>query len=62
MDLIVKEAIQIEFLPYNINRDGGFCLSKSGEPLIGTLKFFGTQPMSTAASITSQRDSVASYC
>jgi hypothetical protein len=29
MDCIVKEAIEIELHPYNINREGGFCLSKS---------------------------------
>jgi hypothetical protein len=33
--------IEIELHPYNINIDGGFCLSKSWKPLIGTLKAFG---------------------
>jgi hypothetical protein len=28
MDRIVKEAIEIELHPYNINREVGFCLSK----------------------------------
>jgi hypothetical protein len=30
--------------PYNINREGGFCLSKSWKPLIGSLKFSGHEP------------------
>jgi hypothetical protein len=42
MDRIVKEAIEIELYPYNINREGGVCLSKSWKPLIGLLKTFGT--------------------
>jgi hypothetical protein len=29
MDCIVREAIQIELHPYNINKEGGFCLSKT---------------------------------
>jgi hypothetical protein len=41
MDRIVKEAIEIELHPYNIKREGGFCLSKSLKPLIGSLKFSG---------------------
>jgi hypothetical protein len=30
MDHIVREAIEIELHPNNMNRDVGFCLSKSG--------------------------------
>jgi hypothetical protein len=42
MNRIVREAIEIEFNPYNINREGGFCLSKYWKPLIGPLNIFGT--------------------
>jgi hypothetical protein len=42
VDHIVREAIEIKPHPYNINREGGFCLSKSWKPLIGSLKTFGT--------------------
>jgi hypothetical protein len=44
MDHIVREAIEIELHSYNINREGGFCLSKSWKPLIGSLKFSGQYP------------------
>jgi hypothetical protein len=42
MDHAVPEANEIESHPYNINREGGFCLSKSWKPLNGSLKTFGT--------------------
>jgi hypothetical protein len=42
MDRIVREAIEVELRPYNINRECGFSLSKSLKPLIGSLKIFGT--------------------
>jgi hypothetical protein len=42
MDRIVMEATEVELHPYNINREGGFCLSKSWKPLIGPLNTFGT--------------------
>jgi hypothetical protein len=41
MDRIVREATEIELHPYNINREGGFCLSKPWKPLIGSLKLSG---------------------
>jgi hypothetical protein len=41
---IAEEAIEIELHPYNINREGGFCLSKSWKSLIGFLKFSGHNP------------------
>jgi hypothetical protein len=44
MDRIVKEAIEIELHPYNINREGGFCHSKSWRPHIGSLKLLGHDP------------------
>jgi hypothetical protein len=44
MDRNVGEAIKIELHPYNINREGGFCLSKSWKPLIGSLKLSGHNP------------------
>jgi hypothetical protein len=44
MDRIVREAIEIELHPYNINGEDGFCLSKSWRPLIGSLKFSGHDP------------------
>jgi hypothetical protein len=44
MDRIVREAIEIELHPYNINREGDFCLSKSWKPLSGSLKPSGHDP------------------
>jgi hypothetical protein len=44
MDRIVREAIEIELHPYNINRGGGFCLKKSWKPIIGSLKLSGHDP------------------
>jgi hypothetical protein len=47
IDRIDKEDIEIELHPYNINREGGLCPSKSWKPLIGSLKTFGTWPKYT---------------
>jgi hypothetical protein len=38
MDQMVREAVEIELHPNNMNRDVGFCLSKSWTPLICFLK------------------------
>jgi hypothetical protein len=44
MDCIVREAIEIQLHPYNIKREGGFCLSNSWKSLIGSLKLSGHDP------------------
>jgi hypothetical protein len=51
MDHIVREAIEIELHPYNINREGGFCLSKLWKPLIGFLKRSGHDPRTFGNSV-----------
>jgi hypothetical protein len=38
MDCIIREAIVIELHPNNMNREAGFCLSKTWKPLICSLK------------------------
>jgi hypothetical protein len=44
MDCIVRETIEIELHPYNINRESGFCHSKSWKPFMGSLKLSGHDP------------------
>jgi hypothetical protein len=44
MDCIVKKATETKLHPYTINREGGFCLSKSWKPLIGSLNLLGHDP------------------
>jgi hypothetical protein len=41
LDRIIREAIEIELHPYNMNKEEGFRLSKSWKPLICTLKYPG---------------------
>jgi hypothetical protein len=41
MNRTVRVAMEMELHPYNINTEGGFCLSKSWKPLIGSLKLSG---------------------
>jgi hypothetical protein len=51
MDHIFREAIEIELHPYNINREGGFCLSKSWKPLIGPIKLSGHDPRTLGSAV-----------
>jgi hypothetical protein len=41
VDRIIREALEIELHPYNMNKEEGFCLSKSWKALICTLKYPG---------------------
>jgi hypothetical protein len=37
-----RYRLETELHPYNIKRDGGFCLSKSWKPITGSQKIVGT--------------------
>jgi hypothetical protein len=52
MECIVREAIVIELHPYNINREGGFCLSKTWKAFIGSLKLLGHDPVTFLSMFT----------
>jgi hypothetical protein len=45
MDRIIREAIEIELHPDNINREMRFCLSRSWKPLICPFKKPDTRPI-----------------
>jgi hypothetical protein len=38
MDRIIKEAIEIKLHPENINKDGGFILSRAWQPAIHQIR------------------------
>jgi hypothetical protein len=38
IDQVIREEVEIEFYPNNMNKDDGFSLSKSWKPLICALK------------------------
>jgi hypothetical protein len=51
IDCIVREVIESELHPYNSNREGGFCLSKSWKSLIDSLKLLGHDPRTLGSTV-----------
>jgi hypothetical protein len=45
MDHVIKEAIEIKLHANNINRDGGFNLSRSWYPIMNMLKQYRSAPI-----------------